>query len=417
MSNEIPDELMFSAAFPLPFRVFCLAGLGILGWAANLHWLQKFGLDPAATLKLHNYEDRYRGPPLIVSLQMEPDTAWPYEDLYRLVVVYTVWVGTAWLLFRRWTHGDLLLVDTFKYVPAVTALTLLMALVCPYKILKKHERDRFLFTIRRCLFPANERVLFADIVFADVFTSYAKVLGDLWLSWCMLMPGGSLLVQPTQEGWSRWILPTLMSFPYAVRFRQCLLEYIASKSGDRRPLLNALKYASSFPVIYLSAAQRMVVSDLMSVKGEAVAREAWHGEHHLFRLWLLAALVNSLYSFWWDVTYDWGFDLLLPGSRANRAPPKQLVLPHLHSRSSLLNGASSPTNGALKEAHLESGQLSAKLAPSFGARSYPFGLRPTLLLPLPIYPFAIFADLVLRLTWSVKLSSHLHSYSEGDLAI
>jgi hypothetical protein len=50
-------------------------------------------------------------------------------------------------------------------------------------------------------------------------------------------------------------------------------------------------------------------------------------------------------------------------------------------------------------------------------KPYPFGLRRTLLLPLPIYPFAIIADLVLRLTWSAKLSSHLHSNIEGDRAI
>ena len=50
-------------------------------------------------------------------------------------------------------------------------------------------------------------------------------------------------------------------------------------------------------------------------------------------------------------------------------------------------------------------------------KRYPFGLRSTLLLPLPVYPFAIFADLLLRLTWSAKLSSHLHAYAEGDRLI
>ena len=49
--------------------------------------------------------------------------------------------------------------------------------------------------------------------------------------------------------------------------------------------MNALKYASSFPVIYLSAAQRIVVSDVMAVKGEKAAQDTWHGEHQLFRLW------------------------------------------------------------------------------------------------------------------------------------
>jgi hypothetical protein len=33
---------------------------------------------------------------------------------------------------------------------------------------------------------------------------------------------------------------------------------------------------------------------------------------------------------------------------------------------------------------------------------------------LPYYPFIVLANLVLRLTWSVKLSPHLHSHSEGS---
>ena len=82
---------------------------------------------------------------------------------------------------------------------------------------------------------------------------------------------------------------------------------------------------------------------------------------------LLAALINSLYSYWWDLTNDWGFDLLRP----------------------------KPTRGE-------------------GLRPHPFGLRTRLLYPLPYYPFLVLANLVLRLTWSVKLSPHLHSHSEGS---
>jgi hypothetical protein len=66
-------------------------------------------------------------------------------------------------------------------------------------------------TVRRCVSPIlNHRIFFCDVILADIFTSYAKVFGDLWLSLCMIMPGGSLLVLPPQDGWSRWISPTLM---------------------------------------------------------------------------------------------------------------------------------------------------------------------------------------------------------------
>lgn len=73
--------------------------------------------------------------------------------------------------------------------------------------------------------------------------------------------------------------------PYLVRLRQCVIEYGLPSNESRRPLFNALKYATSFPVIFLSAAQRIVVSELVKEKGEKAAEDAWHGEHRLFRLW------------------------------------------------------------------------------------------------------------------------------------
>ena len=78
-------------------------------------------------------------------------------------------------------------------------------------------------------------------------------------------------------------------------------------------------------------------------------------------------MVNSLYSYWWDVTNDWGFNL-----------------------------------------------LRSKPAAGENLRPHPFGLRTRLLYPLPYYPFIVLTNLVLRLTWSVKLSPHLHSHSEGS---
>jgi hypothetical protein len=132
---------------------------------------------------------------------------------------------------------------------------------------------------------------------------------------------------------------------------------------------------------------------------------------------LLAALINSLYSFWWDVTYDWGFDLLRlrekrPVLSRAHSPPRPLMLPRLHSRSALLAGQGA--NDASKESLEESELDDDSLRP---IKHYPYGLRSVLLFPLAVYPFAILADLVLRLTWSAKLSSHLHSFVDEDRAI
>lgn len=75
------------------------------------------------------------------------------------------------------------------------------------------------------------------------------------------------------------------SLPYLIRFRQCVIEYSLPSNESRRPLWNALKYATSFPVIYLSSVQQIVVKELVKENGNAAAGESWHGEHRLFRLW------------------------------------------------------------------------------------------------------------------------------------
>lgn len=118
------------------------------------------------------------------------------------------------------------------------------------------------------------------------------------------------------------------------------------------------------------------------------------------------------------MTYDWGFDLLRPREKKHdsaraQSPPRPLVLPRLHSRSALLS--KHDPEDAVKEDLFEEPQQPETHAGS--NKRYPFGLRPVLLLPLPVYPFAILIDLVLRLTWSAKLSSHLHSFIDDDRAI
>ncbi|KAI9442483.1 EXS family-domain-containing protein [Lactarius indigo] len=357
------DDLSFVVAFPLPFRVLFLAGAGILGWSANLHGLRLLGIDAASALDLHVYNHGSVTPLPVDSqnrgFKAPSDPTALYSPVYRIALWYGLWCTFAAIL---------------------CALVVLICALSPSNIVQKRERDAFLMSIKRCISsPLNHRIHFSDVIFADIFTSYAKVLGDVWLSLCMLLPGGSLLTPPAQEGWYRWILPTLMSLPYLVRFRQCTVEYSSPLNDSRRPLWNALKYASSFPVIFLSAAQRLVVSDLVAEKGERIKEEAWHGEHALFRLWLLAALVNSLYSF-------------CKREESVTSPRNSLTSPVYPTRPS-------------------------SRAPPVGA--HPYGLRSRLLYPLPIYPIALFINLILRLTWSIKLSSHLHAraQSEGSLFI
>ncbi|KAA1474027.1 EXS-domain-containing protein [Dentipellis sp. KUC8613] len=407
MSHD-PDDAPFVVAFPLPFRVLFLAGLGVAGWAANLQGLHRLGVDAPSALNIRAH-DPHEFAPLPIDRRQRgfksfPDPSSLYSPIYRLSGWYAAYCFMGWALYRAATQGNPSLVDPFKFIPAVCVLGSLLILLLPHDAFQKRERDAFLLSVRRCLFsPFSRPTYFCDIIFADIFTSYAKVLGDVYLSLLMLLPGGSLLTPPSGDGWSRWILPTLMSLPYLARFRQCIIDYMHPSNTSSRPFFNALKYASSFPVIYLSAAQRLVVSDLVAQKGPQVTSQAWHGEHALFRLWLLSALVNSLYSFWWDVTNDWGFDLLRFSAPEKSRPsslPRPLVLPALHERAESVTSAS-PHTTLLHHSH--------------ASQPHPWGLRTPLLFPLPVYPVVIFLDLVLRLTWGVKLSSHLHGGESAPL--
>lgn len=173
---------------------------------------------------------------------------------------------------------------------------------------------------------------------------------------------------------------------------------------------------------------------------------------------VLAVLVNSLYSFWWDITNDWGLSLLTPAGwssspsvsyafintpqhlqgrqslsapsgrhphariRSQHAPsalPSSLMVPAVEApppsrphSPTLGSGATSPSKAP--HAHIRSQHSRAFSTASTPNVTYPF-LRPILLLPDPlIYYLAIALDLILRFTWSLKLSSHLHSIHENE---
>lgn len=59
----------------------------------------------------------------------------------------------------------------------------------------------------------------------------------------------------------------------------------------------ALKYTTTFPVIFLSALKYHV------------ELQFWFST--LCPLWVLCAILNSGYSFWWDVTKDWDLGFVL----------------------------------------------------------------------------------------------------------
>lgn len=419
-----------NVAFPLPYRVLVLVGLGLLGWATNLHGLHKLGIDAVAAMDLRTEgfaprlplsnlrrasliaEGRTSGHVRSASYLATPHV---FRAIYQVFFGYSALCFVSWVLYRIASQGNAARADAYGWIPACTAGIMVLLLVVPHNRFFPEERRKFRQAIRRCfLSSSNTPVLFSDVILADICTSFAKVIGDVWLSVCMILPGNSMLNPPPQVGLARWILPTVMSLPYLARFRQCVIEYNLPSNLSTRPLFNAIKYATAFPVIYLSAAQGLIVID---GSADASPDDPWHGEYRLFRLWLLAVFVNSLYSYWWDISNDWGLELLKPSQpvAAGRRPPKPLILPRLHSTTPLLSQNSSPSSS---EEDLN-GTFRAKESSSSHSsrRSYPWGLRPAMLFPTAVYSLLIVLNLGLRMSWTVKLATHLHVTKDGSIAV
>lgn len=103
---------------------------------------------------------------------------------------------------------------------------------------------------------------FGDILLADALTSYSRVLGDLYTTFCMFFsPDVSSTSKPDRSCGKDYVVPLIIAAPSVMRLRQCLTEYIrvrrsASRAGGGQHLANALKYATIFPVLFFAAKLR-----------------------------------------------------------------------------------------------------------------------------------------------------------------
>lgn len=349
-----PELDSFSLVLPLPYRVAFLLVLGVWAWGANLHYLRLVRIDVPSLIR---YPSR--------SSAIHPSH---HLSTYRLATLLTIPLVVSILLFWLFTRANPSLVVDWEILPNLYLIVLVLCMVLPWHAISRSGRSRFVATLRRIsiggLAEAQDGK-FGDILLADALTSYAKVLGDLFVALCMFFSSKHSTAKPDRGCGGTFWVPFIISVPYLIRFRQCLIEYVRVRKSNQRAggigsagwggqhLANAAKYSSAFPVIILSALQRGYDPAKLGMT-----------EAGLFRLWLLAVLVNSMYSFYWDVTKDW--DLTLLSSSQERNDPE-----------------------------------------------HPWGLRRHRFFHAQqIYYIVIAVDFLLRCTWSVKLSPHLDHFND-----
>eukprot|EP00300_Choanocystis_sp_HF-7_P010774 c17146_g1_i2.p1 GENE.c17146_g1_i2~~c17146_g1_i2.p1 ORF type:complete len:389 (+),score=84.26 c17146_g1_i2:271-1437(+) len=150
-------------------------------------------------------------------------------------------------------------------------------------------------------------VRFPDFWLADQFTSVAVAFSDIEFLICHFILKFSHDDEERCVSHLRWTRPTMVAFPFTVRFLQCLRKY-ASAPQTNVQLWNAMKYFIGILITIFAA---------LDNAGFAAARP----------FWIISAFCGFVYSFVWDVYRDWGF-FAVPRSDPSwpLRPPERLKL-------------------------------------------------------------------------------------------
>ncbi|KAI3464989.1 hypothetical protein Pfo_021652 [Paulownia fortunei] len=323
MSADLRDLFLYEAF--LYYNPLLLVTMMVWLWGINL-WV--FALANVGYAKIFDLDQSHL----------------THREIWKCATWMTIIVPTSMTAYLYlYSHGEVSLAAS---QPVLLYAAVAMILIFPFDIFFLSSRYFLLRTIWRIVFPL-QAITFADFFLADIFTSMSKVFSDLERSVCRMVHRQVATIAWFEAdsvcGSHSVAIPVVLVLPYIFRFFQCLRQY--KDTREKTALLNALKYSTAVPVIFLSALKYHVFPD----KWTNVYRP----------LWLLSSVLNSLYSFYWDITRDWDLSCFTRIFKFSK--------PHILSH--LLYG-----------------------------RKW-------------VYLWVIVSNLILRCTWTYKLSAHLrHNY-------
>ncbi|KAI8469612.1 MAG: EXS family-domain-containing protein [Monoraphidium minutum] len=211
-------------------------------------------------------------------------------------------------------------------VPPLLYAAVAVLLATPAGPLPAPARRLFGGALLRVLAPLRP-VAWSDFLLADVMTSLAKSTGDAARAACLIMhgpwshpaSGRGALAHGVTCGPLSWHAMAFQAAAPAARLTQC--AGTAACGGARAQALNALKYASSIPALILTA---------MEHEAHKARRPFPYRQ-----LWLAVMVVNTAYSYYWDVEQDWGMPWLVKPGAARLGPlrlPRPLPRGRLYRR-------------------------------------------------------------------------------------
>lgn len=289
-------------------------------------------------LGVNTYGWRSHGVNHILIFELDPRAHLTHQQFIEIATFFGVLWCVGVIVYLLSNHLN---VPPFLS-PLILFLFFTLYLLNPIRTFHYKARKWLLRVLFRISTAPFHHVSFADFWLADQLNSLSTVLLDLQYLICFYAFDVRWSSSPstnTCNGLMYGITPIVSALPAWFRFAQCIRRYRDTREAFPH-IANAGKYSTTFIVVIFSSLYSVYKSTQQSPGG--IQNNAF------FILWIISAIINTCYTYTWDIKMDWG---LFDNNNENKFLREEIV---------------------------------------YSRKIY--------------YYFAIVNDLVLRLTWTVSLS-------------
>ena len=188
-----------------------------------------------------------------------------------------------------------------RILPLLLWIITAAVLLNPFKWLIRKGRWGVVKVTVRILLAPFYRVRFGDFWFADQLNSIVVILLDIEFMLCFYSYIWPLDKHEDGKECNRntyVVRPVISCLPAFWRLMQCLRCYYDTRRYPH--LINAGKYLTTFPVVFLFAIYGRDRGSLTEGLLDQLKEDPY------LRAWVVASFVHAVYTFIWDIYMDWG---------------------------------------------------------------------------------------------------------------
>jgi len=249
--------------------------LNLVGWAtANIRYIDIFGF---------------------ISAQETPTPYVIFNTAGILSLTFTIFVS-ALIFIVQLDNSEI----PERILPLILWIFTVAVLINPFKWLIRKGRWGICKIAMRILLAPFYPVSFGDFWLADQLNSIVVVFLDFEFMLCFYSYVWPLDKNENGEvcnGNNYIVRPVISCLPAFWRLMQCLRCYYDTRHYVY--LINAGKYFTTFPVVILFS--------LFTINNQSLTDSLeFKSDGAILVFWIIASLINAVYTFLWDVYMDWG---------------------------------------------------------------------------------------------------------------